>query len=345
MKYINYAVWFWALFIGVNEASGQGRAFVSIQSKSIEATDSAGVQIWLRSEMDSLKSAFVRLEYNPGDLVVIDAEANDAAPAFIVVRGDEAGLVNIAMAAAEEIVSKGDSVLIGEVTVKSPTPGQYSQATITPIVLQVAEDAPEADAGALGVVTFEPGLPVSLSAFWAHSEGDSVTLAWQTLTEANSSHFEVVRYADADFSQTVVGRIDGQGTKDGLTHYNFVDVLEYPGDYLYYLRQYDFDGWFSTYGPVAASFVQIEDIVIKGPYPNPTNRIIEIDFSVNTSQRAQGCVFDVLGRCVISLDFDYLPAQAPINWKIDLATLPSGHYFITLKGPRFRITKPFILIR
>ncbi len=290
MKKIKYLVWLWALFIGVNEATGQGRASVSIQSKSIEATDSAGVQIWLKSGIDSLKSVSVGIQYDAAKLIVTGNQVNDAALALIVIRSDVPGLVSIAMAAAEEIVSEGDSILVGEVIVKSPTPGQFSQVSITPTLLQVAENAPEDDAGAHGLVTFEPGLPVSLTSFWANSEADTVTLAWQTLTETSSSHFEVVRYADSDFSQVVAGRVEAQGTKAGLTRYNFVDVLEYPGEYLYYLRQYDLDGWFTTYGPVEAAFVQIENIVLKGPYPNPTNRFVEVDFSLNISQRAHGCV-------------------------------------------------------
>lgn len=87
----------------------------------------------------------------------------------------------------------------------------------------------------------EQTLPVKLSSFTGKSSTDNIKLNWQTASESNNSHFEILRSANAkDFS--VINSVKGNGNSETLKNYSFTDYAPLAGANYYQLNQVDLDG-------------------------------------------------------------------------------------------------------
>ncbi len=110
-------------------------------------------------------------------------------------------------------------------------------------------------------------LPVELTYFRANNSRTSVDLEWQTASEFNNDFFEVQRSFDGkDFE--VIGIVEGNGTSQQTTNYDFIDYSPLSGDSYYRLRQVDYNGDYE-YSPVAkVNRVEETDLML---VPNPTS--------------------------------------------------------------------------
>jgi hypothetical protein len=84
-------------------------------------------------------------------------------------------------------------------------------------------------------------LPVSLTQFTGKNELGKVRLKWQTASESNNSHFEILRSSDQNNSTTVIGKVNGNGNSNATINYDFLDNNPIKGNNYYQLRQVDFD--------------------------------------------------------------------------------------------------------
>lgn len=109
-------------------------------------------------------------------------------------------------------------------------------------------------------------LPVEMISFTAKADKNAVTLDWATASEKNNDRFAIERSFDGTEFENV-GTVEGSGNSNIRVDYSFTD---YPAEYnvVYYrIRQIDFDGQFTIYGPVSVSKNDISrDYRI---YPNP----------------------------------------------------------------------------
>lgn len=97
-------------------------------------------------------------------------------------------------------------------------------------------------------------LPVSLTSFTGKWENSAAQLKWQTASEQNNSHFEILRSADgANF--TKIGTKNRNGTTALVSNYAYADNAALAGNNYYKLRQVDFDGKSKEY----------DAIVVKNP--------------------------------------------------------------------------------
>lgn len=85
-------------------------------------------------------------------------------------------------------------------------------------------------------------LPVSLTQFTGKEELGKIKLSWQTASESNNSHFEILRSSDEDSQPTKIGQISGKGNSTTIVNYSFVDNSPLTGNNYYQLKQVDFDG-------------------------------------------------------------------------------------------------------
>lgn len=103
-------------------------------------------------------------------------------------------------------------------------------------------------------------LPVELLYFTADKEATCNLVHWATASENNSSHFILERSTDGLEWRTIETVLAAGNSIEKLI-YNSIDA-SYPATLNYYrLLQYDIDGQFATYGPIAID-------------NNKTNRII-----------------------------------------------------------------------
>lgn len=85
-------------------------------------------------------------------------------------------------------------------------------------------------------------LPVSLTQFTGKNELGKVNLNWQTASESNNSHFEILKSTDENLVPTKIGEVNGKGNSNAIVNYSFVDNSPSKGNNYYQLKQFDFDG-------------------------------------------------------------------------------------------------------
>ena len=112
-------------------------------------------------------------------------------------------------------------------------------------------------------INVQSGLPIELMYFEGQPYGDrSNILVWKTATEHNCSHFTIVHSTDGEIWETI-DTIEGSDNTTNpveyqLIHHNVPAVVNY-----YQLKQYDFDGVYETYGPVAINNMLTTKKIIK----------------------------------------------------------------------------------
>jgi hypothetical protein len=132
-------------------------------------------------------------------------------------------------------------------------------------------------------------LPVELLSFTALDAPSEVHLQWTTVSEHNTSHFEVERSVDA-LRYDMVGSTSAAGESYALIDYSLIDARPLHGLSYYRLKQVDRDGSTAYFGPVA-----VQHSAAQAPWVH-----VEQDgsahFYANGSGRVQ--VLDHLGRLV-----------------------------------------------
>ena len=97
-------------------------------------------------------------------------------------------------------------------------------------------------------ITF--GLPVELSTFDGVNKGNNNHLFWVTATEQNTSHFNLQKSRDGE-TWTTITTLNASGNSNTQIDYDVVDYKVEPIINYYRLQQYDNDGVYETFGPIA----------------------------------------------------------------------------------------------
>lgn len=178
-------------------------------------------------------------------------------------------------------------------------------------------------------------LPVELVSFSAKVNGDEVNLEWQTLSELNSSQFNVLRSTNGvDFH--LVGSMDGQGTTNKAHNYAMTDVSPAKGLNYYRLEQVGTDRKATIIRTIVAEVSTVTPIKI---YPNPINEgdVVSLDLTgltPNAEKEIQ--VADLKGN-FISSQVITTDESGGFRGALNLQHLTSGLYIINLDGVKSRI--------
>ncbi|MFT6000242.1 MAG: hypothetical protein ACI81P_002703 [Neolewinella sp.] len=136
-------------------------------------------------------------------------------------------------------------------------------------------------------VNNEIGLPVELLSFDAVTDEKEVVLTWSTANEIDNDRFVIERRSLGRQWQAI-GTVLAGG--DMENNYEFADENPLNGNNYYRLRQLDFTGEFSLYGPVMAVFITDDFLV----FPNPA--AAEIRFGGTFSATDRISLHDANGR-------------------------------------------------
>lgn len=169
-------------------------------------------------------------------------------------------------------------------------------------------------------------LPVSYSSFTATAKVKEVELHWETASEFNNSHFDVLHSVDGKQYEEI-GEVLGNGNSSVIL--NYVYSHDNPAKINYYkLRQVDFDGATQLSQPLAVRFdTDANSVVIK----NHINKF-EILFT-NDDQQLHYQLLDNTARVLVAED-----AKGSIV--IDKTELAQGQYFLYINGERnFKVIK------
>lgn len=178
----------------------------------------------------------------------------------------------------------------------------------------------------------ESPLPVTLASFTYAVSGRNVNLKWITSGEQNNSGFEVYRiFGDANRSITSnwanIGFIQGKGTINGNTEYNFTDKNLSTGKYYYRIKQIDYNGNYEYFDLNGSANIGAPSKVSLGQnYPNPFNPVTNIGYEIPQDARVTMKVYDIAGREISTL-VNETQAAGYHTVKFDASKYSSGMYF------------------
>jgi len=192
-------------------------------------------------------------------------------------------------------------------------------------------------------ITADTPVPVELTAFLADVSRSNVMLQWTTATELNNLGFEVQRKTDQSEFEAV-GFVSGSGTTTESRSYFFTDSKLANGQYIYRLKQMDFDGTFSFSDEIIVEVEAPAEYSLEQNYPNPFNPSTNINFSLAEAGLVKMVVYDMLGQKV-SVIIDEFREAGYHSITFNATNLPSGIYFYTLETPQFKQTKKMLLTK
>jgi hypothetical protein len=171
-------------------------------------------------------------------------------------------------------------------------------------------------------------LPIELVDFVGYREGYSHVLQWITATELNNDYFELQRSKDGvEFS--LLGRIEGAGTTNQRSEYEFVDENPYAAKNYYRLKQVDFDGR-STYSKtILLNAAEPEPFSAKAtPNPATSDDLAVVIRGAKEDEMIQVVVADLSGKIVLRSE---VRASGLVNTvQLKAQALAVGNYIITV---------------
>ncbi len=168
-----------------------------------------------------------------------------------------------------------------------------------------------------------PSTGVNLS---AALNGNDVLLKWKTLTEVNSSHFEIERSTDGS-NFTGIANKNAAGNSITEINYAHTDPNMSASVYYYRLKQVDIDGRFS-YSNIAI-VRKAGNIKAVKIFPNPVQSQVNLEFS-NAKGNYVISVFNQAGQEVISQKQSIMYGVQYVT--ISRNTLASGNYFVRVRN-------------
>ncbi|WP_113663320.1 T9SS type A sorting domain-containing protein [Pedobacter nanyangensis] len=170
-------------------------------------------------------------------------------------------------------------------------------------------------------------LPVNLISFTGKKLGSSALLNWQTASENNNAHFNLLRVgANGKFEK--IGEVKGRQNTSAFTNYTFTDFNPLAGNVYYQLQQVDLDGTIHTYeNLVVLTFNQQPIQLSVSP---ASNHSVNVLISGSKAGKAKLTISDTNGK-IISSKWLWLTAgnndtdvPAPRSKGIYIATLQSA---------------------
>ena len=105
-------------------------------------------------------------------------------------------------------------------------------------------------------------LPVTLLYFEGQEIESSNILNWSTASESNSDYYDI-EFSRDSYTWNSLGNVSAAGNSNMTLDYSFVDVTPLPTINYYRLVQFDWDGEFEIYGPIAIDNRKEEKRIVK----------------------------------------------------------------------------------
>ncbi len=169
--------------------------------------------------------------------------------------------------------------------------------------------------------TVDGTLPVELRSFRAKSVSQGVQLAWQTISETNNSHFDVLKINGQKSEK--IGEVKGVGNSQTVKDYSFLDAKPTAGINYYQLRQVDFNGDQSL-SEVATARVGFDnnDLVA---FANGNQ--VTINANADAKGTAEVMLNDISGKSLLRKKVSLNAGQNSFSFPISLA---KGTYVATV---------------
>lgn len=169
-----------------------------------------------------------------------------------------------------------------------------------------------------------------------------VQLNWTTGPDAQLSEF-VIQGSHFGREYEEVARID---FVPGQRDYSiFVEDLA-PGRYTFRIRYERVDGSNALSRTVDATVPLQDQVLVKGPFPNPMLTSATVRVQVRRAQKFSAFLYDAMGRKVLTLADDLdVSGQSETTFMIERGSLSSGVYFLQIVGSEFNETTSVVIGR
>ena len=138
-------------------------------------------------------------------------------------------------------------------------------------------------------------------------------------------------------SFTNTGFVEGVGNSQNIQTYNFSLTGLPIENYVFRLKQIDFDGSFSYSQSIELSLADKQDISLGRVFPNPTASHASVELKIAQTQKLSAQVIDMQGR-VVDIPFQgSVRGNTVINLDINLDSQPAGMYLLRIKGTHANI--------
>ena len=182
-------------------------------------------------------------------------------------------------------------------------------------------------------------LPVTLTAFNAMCQGETIQLNWSTASEFNASHYVIQNSRDGSV-WTDLAEINAAGTTNQTTNYS-IEAKNFGGLSYFRLVQVDLDGATEIFGPISAN-CELENSSMT-VYPNPTAENFTVLIQTTaTFENATLELIDNTGRVVSSKTLDIEAGTTTIP--VESEKLQAGVYVIRMRGEGEKF-KPMQVVR
>jgi hypothetical protein len=171
-------------------------------------------------------------------------------------------------------------------------------------------------------------LPIELIDFQGTCQDDQLNLQWSTASEQNSAKYIIEKSRDLINWQTVAEKI-AAGNSNYLIEYAQADTNPFEGINYYQLRQIDFDGAESKFGPISVSCSDTENGMVV--FPNPTQGKFTVEISsTEMFTNAQLQITDLTGKIIHQRSTNILEGKNQFTFEgLDLQM---GTYIIQLNS-------------
>jgi hypothetical protein len=185
---------------------------------------------------------------------------------------------------------------------------------------------------------------VELTSFTATISVNEISLKWTTATETNNYGFKILRFTQNDNDWEKIGFVPGFGTTTEVHHYSFVDEALKPGNYLYRLKQVDYDGSYEYSAVMELEWKAFNSYLLEQCYPNPFNPTTTIGFGIQNKSNVKITILNAIGEEVpVILNEEREAGFHQVEFNAE--NLPSGVYFYQLKAGQYVETKKMVLMK
>jgi len=177
----------------------------------------------------------------------------------------------------------------------------------------------------------EGPLPVRFGAFTAEKKSETqALLKWNTLSESNSSHFEIERSTNA-VNFIYIDKVNAFGNSTTTKDYTYTDYKVLTGNNYFRLKQVDKDGKF-VYTPTRMVMFNIAMPASIRIFPNPASSYIVIDRpTAVTNEKIVINMMDMKGNMVKQWK---MPTSMNVQSRLSVQGLPKGTYIIHIIGEK-----------
>ena len=180
-------------------------------------------------------------------------------------------------------------------------------------------------------------LPLTMGDFTAVKKTTGIVLNWETVSEQNTSYFDIQRSSDA-INYTSIGRVNAAGNSFDRKTYQFTDASPAPATNFYRLLIADIDGK-STFSRIIA-VKNNDQLITLQLFPNPASDVLQVQVPAAKKQPGTISIIDAGGRMVYNKTVQLSEGTNAIN--IPVLQLPKGSYYLVVYNEAGQQSKQFI---